>query len=64
MKPKVTINGVELTDDQATALRVALIDFNTAMSEPKALGGDATGVQIANGYRDRSSEIISLFLDR
>lgn len=59
-EPDITINGVPLTFGQAMALRVAASSFLMQMDELDALGGDETGHGIADGYRSRLSEVISI----
>jgi len=56
-EPDITINGVKLTQGQAMTIRVALQTYAIDMSQPDALGSDATGRSIAKGYLRNISSI-------
>lgn len=58
--PVITINGQQLTEAQATTVRVAVSSFMHDMEEPEALGKDETGKSITAGYVDRCREVIGL----
>lgn len=64
----IVINGVELTNAQSMALRVAVTTFNGDMaSDPDRLGTDEHGRTMTKAYRERTAEILSLIfrnLDR
>ena len=49
-EPSIVINGHALTEAESTTVRMALTFFRVDMSKPDALGSDATGRAIANGY--------------
>lgn len=57
---KIVINGVELTDAQAMALRVAISGWLMDLQNPDHLGTDAHGRFMTAAYRQRASEIQSL----
>ena len=56
----VTINGAPLSFGQSMALRVAASDFLMQMDDPEIVEG--LGQQLAQGYRDRLKEILSLMI--
>jgi hypothetical protein len=58
-EPKITINGITLSISQAMILRLAICDFNTAVTE-QGLGDDDIGRSIAAGYIQKSREVIKL----
>ena len=59
---RITINGRELSEAQSLAVRVACLNFQSAMMEPYALGGDEAGKDMARAYRDRMSEVITIIM--
>ena len=48
--PIITINGVQLSDGEAMALRVAITAYHAQMAKPNALGNDTVGENIRKGY--------------
>lgn len=56
-EPSITINGVELTMGQATALRVALSCFAVSLDDPEEL---AQLGEIGLLYRERLGELFRL----
>ena len=62
IEPDITINGVVLSFGQAMALRVAASTFLMEMSQPDPLGNDGAGRGIANGYRERMTEVCALMI--
>ncbi len=61
-EPKITINGVDLTEAQAMTMRVALSNFGAAMAQPYALGADDHGKAMARLYTERSGEILAMMV--
>lgn len=61
-EPVILINGRRLTDGQAMAVRVAITTFHQEMAEPDALGGDEHGKRMAEGYRDRLTEVLRMLV--
>lgn len=55
----ITISGQPLTEAQSMTVRVALGSFMLGLKED-GLGDDATGQAIAEGYKQRLAEIITL----
>ena len=62
-EPHTIINGMELTDAQAMAVRVAVTSFYQEMGEKNALGDDEVGRKLASGYRDRLMEGLKLMAE-
>lgn len=60
-EPHIIINGIELTEAQAMAVRVAVSSFYTEMGAPDALGEDEHGRAMAAAYRLRLAEVYRLF---
>lgn len=60
----IIINGKKLTEGQAMAVRVAVTNLLTEMSDPRALGDDEVGMGIAAGYHARCTEVIHMVLVR
>jgi hypothetical protein len=58
----IIIAGKPLTQGQSMAVRVAVTNMLTEMSDPNALGDDAAGRQMVEGYHARLTEVISLIL--
>ena len=58
--PTIIINGIMLSDAQATAMRGAIMQFYSEMNDPYALGEDEIGMSIAKGYKERAAEILAL----
>lgn len=59
----ITINGVQLTNAQAMALRVACTAYHQEMaSNPDALGDDEHGRRMVAAYRDRLGEVLRLLV--
>jgi hypothetical protein len=58
----ITIGGVELTEAQSMALRVAITTQVERMAQENVLGDDELGKAMAQGYRDRSSEVLNLIM--
>lgn len=56
----VIVDGVVLSEAQATTVRVALTDLHSAMANPNALGSDVIGLSMTKSYRDRAAEIMRL----
>ena len=56
MEMKIVINGVELTDAQATTLRVAILGFDDRLRKPNALGPDRHGRRMTQLYSARLGE--------
>lgn len=61
-EPKITVNGVPLTEAQAMAMRVAVAHFSMDLSA-NGLGEDETGKAIAAGYLARIVEVNKLMFD-
>lgn len=61
-EPKITINGKDLNQAQAMAVRVAISSFQTEMAPDGALGEDAAGEAIRQGYSSRISEVLTVML--
>lgn len=62
---RVEINGVELSADQTTVLRMALMSFHSLnASDPAHLGSDAGALELAAGYRDTSREILGIIMGK
>ncbi|HUR93069.1 MAG TPA: hypothetical protein VMY76_00705 [Gemmatimonadales bacterium] len=59
-EPKITINGVQLTGAQAMTVRVAVTSLMLEMRQPDALGAGDVNRGIANGYRDRATEVLAI----
>ena len=59
-EPDITIEGVRLSFAQAMALRVAASDFHMQMNDPETV--DGLGDCLAEGYRDRLTEILKLMI--
>ncbi len=57
---RIGINGTTLTVGQSMAVRMACTTFLMDMAEPNSLGDDEHGKRMAEGYRARLSEVISL----
>lgn len=62
--PVILINGQQLTEAQATTVRVAVSSFMHDMEEPEALGKDDTGKSITAGYHDRCREVLGFMTVR
>lgn len=60
---KIIIGSVVLTSAQSMAVRVAVTNMLTEMSNPEALGRDGTSRDITAGYHARLTEVIALLLD-
>lgn len=58
----ITIAGRQLTEAQAMAVRVAVTNMLTEMSDADALGDDPVGRGLVAGYHARLTEVISLIL--
>lgn len=58
----ITIAGRPLTQSQSMAVRVAVTNMLTEMSDPAALGDDGPAREITAGYHSRLTEVISLIL--
>lgn len=61
-EPTIVINGKPLTEAQAMAVRVAVTNMLTEMSDADALGNDPVGRGLVAGYHARLTEVISLIL--
>ena len=59
-EPRITVNGVPLTEAQAMTVRVALNHFSVDMDEPGALGGDEHGKAMSVLYRKRAGEVLDM----
>jgi hypothetical protein len=59
MEPEIIINGIRLTEAQATTLRMATIFFVTDLEET-GLGDDTLGKLISKLYLDRLTEITNI----
>ncbi len=55
-EPKITINGVELTEAQAMTVRVALTSFDFSLTDG-SLGDDQHGKEMIGLYRERLREL-------
>ena len=60
--PKITINGVELSQGQAMTVHVALQAYATDMSEKNVLGDDEHGEFMRKAYLERIKEINKLYM--
>jgi len=60
--PKITINGVELTQGQALTIHAALQSYAGDMSKKNALGKDEYGEFMRQAYLDRISEINKIYI--
>lgn len=58
--PSITIEGVQLTPAQATAVRVAVNHYSGELAKLGALGVDVMGEKIRVGYRRRLAEVLAL----
>lgn len=63
-EPKITINGHELTEAQAMAVRAAITAFHAETSDPKALGDDEHGVRMCAAYWCRLDEVLGFIIPR
>lgn len=61
-EPAITVNGKSLTEAQAMAVRVAVTDFQSRMSEKDALGSGSVGEGIRRGYQERAGEVVRIML--
>jgi hypothetical protein len=61
-EPAITVNGKSLTEAQAMAVRVAVTDLQSRMSEKDALGSDSVGEGIRRGYQERAGEVVRIML--
>jgi len=61
-KLDITINGVKLDAGQAMTLHAALASYHTQMGEKGCLGNDEHGEFMREAYRQRSMEIINIYL--
>lgn len=59
-EPVITINGRQLTESQAMAVRAAVTAFWQDMAEPDALGDDDHGRRMSEAYRDRLTEVLQI----
>jgi hypothetical protein len=57
-EPKITINGVELTEAQALTVRVAISGWDWDCGE------DEVGKAMSKAYRARAREILKIMLPR
>lgn len=62
-EPKITINGMDLTEGEAMTMRVAITFFLDDISSRNALGSDDVGKGIASGYAACSSSILRKMLN-
>jgi hypothetical protein len=60
MEPKIIINGVELNNGQAMAVRAAITGFNHETANPTALGDDVRGRSITEAYYQRTKEVLEI----
>ena len=60
-EPHIQINGRTLTEAQAMAVRIAITEYRTELTEPSAKS--ALG-QIADAYHARLSEVLSIILEQ
>jgi hypothetical protein len=58
----IIIAGKPLTQGQSMAVRVAVTNMLTEMTDPVALGNDPQGREMTAGYHARLTEVISLIL--
>ncbi len=59
---RIVVNGKQLTAGQSMAVRVACGAFMLEMVEPNALGDDHHGRLMAEAYKDRLGEVVSLMV--
>lgn len=59
MEAKIVVNGVELTEVQSQAVRVALNSF-VADLRANGIGEDEAGKRLAAGYVKNSEAVLSL----
>lgn len=57
-EPEITINGHRLTQAQAMAVRVAIVNYAMEMADPLALGDDDHGKAMTKAYADRLGEVM------
>ena len=62
-EPHIILNGMELTDAQSMAVRVAVTSFHQEMGDKDPLGDDEIGRQMASAYRDRLTEVLKLMTE-
>lgn len=62
IEPKITINGKELSDGQAMALRVAVTAYYQELEDPDSFGTDKHGRAQVRAYRDRLREILAMVI--
>jgi hypothetical protein len=58
--PVITINGRQLVEGQAIAVRVAITAFHQDCSDPTHLGDDEHGRRMTEAYRDRLAEVLQI----
>jgi hypothetical protein len=63
-EPRITVNGTELTEAQALAVRLALGAFQVALMRPDSLGEDDIGRTTAADYMQSIVEINMLMLTK
>ena len=63
LEAKIIINGFQLTDGQAMAIRVALSHYADVLTD-KGLGDDEQGIALQAGYLKNISEINSMIFDK
>lgn len=63
VEARITVNGQPLTTAQSMTIRVALSLFLMDMNNESALGGDATGEDIRQGYLAAGREIMKLIAE-
>ena len=61
-EPRITVNGVELSEGQAMTVRVALSTFCSEMGRKDALGKGEHGQRMATAYRERAGEVLRVMI--
>lgn len=61
-EPTIIVNGVQLTESQACAVRVAITSFHKEVLDPNHLGEDRLGRAITNAYKFRTEEVLKLMI--
>ena len=64
MEPKIIINGTRITEAESMTIRVAMTDFTERMTVKWALGNDATGEAIREGYLNQSRSVLERMFQR
>jgi hypothetical protein len=58
---RIVVNGTELTESQAITIRLALITFQTELSERDAFGSDRHGHALSAAHQRNVRDLFTLF---